>query len=270
MRPRSLLVVPLVAILAACASRTDAPAADAPPPAAAAESAPAAEPVAAQPVAETVVVTKPVTAEPTPAKPVAAAPVVKETVVVKTAARPVVERPAAAPSATAASGDGAYPGLRILEFKAAVRRPGAASAELDSRATKSATLYIINSTTCPYCAAYVDRIKAIETAYIAKGVDVVHVYPNRKESDADKIAWHEAKGFRGGLILDAGAAIAKGLEAEKTPTAYLADASGMIVYRGAIDSGAYAKSGQEPYLANAIDAFLAHRKLDKDTTEPAG
>jgi hypothetical protein len=189
------------------------------------------------------------------------------------AAPPVTGDAPSAPSApgpAADRGDGAYPGFRAPAFTATVRRPGAADTALDSRATKLPTLYIINSTKCPSCVAYVDRIKAIETTYMAKGVDVVHVYPNRKEPDAEKIAWHAAQGFRGGQILDAGAAVSRALEAEKTPTAYVMDARGVILYRGGIDSGAFVKIGAEPYLADALDAVLAHAPVANDTTEPSG
>jgi hypothetical protein len=187
-------------------------------------------------------------------------------------AQPAPAAPAVAEPAAADRGEGAYPGFSVPAFKAQIRRPGAAASGFDSRKTAAPTLYIVNSAKCPTCIVYADRMKEIETKYMAKGVDVVHLYPNKKEkeTDAEKTAYHAEKGFRGGLILDTGGAVSKRLEAERTPTVYLADARGTIVYRGGIDSSAYAKMGQEPWLADAIDAFLAHRPIENDTTEPSG
>jgi hypothetical protein len=184
--------------------------------------------------------------------------------------------PTAAPErSTAAPADGAYPGFRVPAFKTTVRRPsskGATSEPFDSRATKTATLYVVNSTSCPYCANYVDRMKALETKYMPVGVDVVHVYPNRAEPAEEKTQWHAQNAFRGGQILDSDASIAKALEADRTPTVYLVSDKGVIVYRGAIDDNAFPKNGAAPktWAADAIEAHLAGRRIDPDTTEPEG
>jgi hypothetical protein len=172
-------------------------------------------------------------------------------------------------------GDGAYPGFHVPAFKTTVRRPsaqGATSEPFDSRTTKSATLYVINSTTCPYCALYVERMKALEATYMPRGVDVVHVYPNRSEPADEKVAWHAKQAFRGGQILDADASIARALEADHTPTVYLVSDKGVIVYRGAIDDHAYQKEGVAPerWASNAIAAHLGGLPIAPDTTDPEG
>jgi len=113
-------------------------------------------------------------------------------------------------------------------------------------------------------------MKAVEAAYIPKGVDVVHVYPNRREPDADKVAWHAKMGFRGGQVLDDDAAIAKELVVDKTPTVFVTDARGVILYRGAIDSSTTDPKGAKPWLADALEAVLAGRPVPVTTTEPEG
>jgi len=215
---------------------------------------------------------------PPPEKPAAA-------VVTATAeAAVVVEKPPVeavpAPSAAAAAapadrGDGAYPGFHVPAFQAKVLRPsaqGVAEAPFDSRATAKPTLYVINSSRCPTCVQYVGREKALEAKYIPLGVDVVHVYPNRKEPADEKKAWHAKQGFAGGLIVDADAAFSRSLEVERTPTVYLVSAKGVIVYRGGIDGNPFMKPGEpsEPWAANALDAHLAGRPIAEDTTEPSG
>ena len=211
---------------------------------------------------------------PPPEKP--AAPVATATAVV------VVERPAveatpvpAAPVAPADRGAGAYPGFHVPAFKATVRRPsssGVTEQPFDSRATAKPTLYVINSSRCPTCVQYAGREKALEAKYMPLGVDVVHVYPNRKEPADEKAAWHAKQGFLGGQIVDADASIARSLEVERTPTVYLVSATGVIVYRGGIDGNAFEKPGEpfEPWAADAIEAHLAGRPIADDTTEPSG
>jgi len=183
--------------------------------------------------------------------------------------------PPVAVEARADLGDGTHPGFRVPAFQATVRRPspqGVAEQPFDSRATKSATLYVVNSTTCPYCAMYVDRMKALETKYMPLGVDVVHVYPNRAEPAAEKTAWHAKQAFLGGQILDSDAAIARALEADRTPTVYLVTDKGVIVYRGAIDETAQPREGvaPKPWTAAAIEAHLAGRPIAESETEPEG
>jgi hypothetical protein len=160
---------------------------------------------------------------------------------------------------------GSLPGDRIPQFHATVRRPEGSERGFDSLATGRATVYIMNSTTCGYCADYADRMRDIEIAYMPKGVDVVHVYPNRVETPEEKAAWHAEQRFRGGQILDGDASIARLLTADRTPTVYLVDATGIILYRGGIDDG-----GRTAYLADAIDAHLAGRPVEVASTDPPG
>ncbi len=178
--------------------------------------------------------------------------------------------PAAAPAGLMS---GALPGDRVPSFRATVRRAGGDAAReepFDSLATRSATVYIVNSTQCPYCRDYVGRMRRIEDAYMPRGVDVVHVFPNRAEPAAEKVRWHAQQGFRGGQILDGDASIARLLEADKTPTVVLVDARGVIVYRGAIDDAPEGGRVGATYLADAIEAHLAGKPVAVSSTEPAG
>jgi thiol-disulfide isomerase/thioredoxin len=166
---------------------------------------------------------------------------------------------------------GALPGDLVPSFRATVRRPGSGREEpLDSHAGGHPTLYIVNSTTCPYCVAYAERMRTLEAAYMPKGVDVVHVYPNRREPTEEKIAWHLKQGFRGGQVIDADASIARGLDVDKTPTVVLVDAKGVIAYRGAIDDAASGGTPTAKYAADALDAVLAGKPVAVESTDPEG
>jgi peroxiredoxin len=224
------------------------------------------------PVAEAPAPTLPAPAAPVAcADPAKCADMEKCAAAESTAPAPVAEKPVMEPGAALVEGFAV--GQRMPSYKNTVRRPGAGSADgepFDTHATKKPTLYIANSTTCPYCTVYIDRLKALETAYMAKGVDIVHVYPVREQTAESKIAHHAAKGYQGGLITDQDAAFAKALDIHKTPTAILADASGKIVYRGRIDDNAKAEKVHVHELADAIDATLAGKTVQVATTEPFG
>lgn len=184
---------------------------------------------------------------------------------------------AAAPATSAVAAPlppmGAMPGRTMPGFRIAVRRPGAADGKtdsVDSRGGKGTTLWIVNSTSCGYCNSYAERMKAIETAYMPKGVDVVHVYPVRAETNEEKVAYHESRGFRGGQVLDSDSSIARGLVVDKTPTVFVTDARGVILYRGAIDSSTDDPAGAKKYLVEALDAVLAGKPVPTEQTEPEG
>jgi len=181
-------------------------------------------------------------------------------------------RPAAPePEPEPAPMTGSLPGDRIPAFRATVHRPAAGLEEpFDSHATKGATLYIVNSTTCPFCEDYAERMREIEQRFMPRGIDVVHVYPNRAETPDEKLAWHAGKRFLGGQILDADAAIAHLLDADRTPIVYVALGDGMLVYRGAIDDAPSGGIVEHPYLADALEAVLAGRPVAVESTEPYG
>ena len=273
MRHPALTLATLALVAGACRTNPAAPA-DATP--AAGAQITAAQTDAAQIVPATVSsAPAPVTvvgaaAEPVVGRPAQAARVAIVTTTVASA--PVVAaKPAGARAPDTMTGS--LPGDVIPPFKATVRRPstGAVTEQaFDSRSTKATTVYVVMSTQCPYCHDYLDRIKAIETRYMKQGVDVVHVYPIRSEPTAEKIAWHAQQGLRGGQIIDADAAIAHLLQADRTPTVYVAAAGGLILYRGGIDDSPANAEGATTHLANALDAVLAGKPVEVTVTDPAG
>jgi peroxiredoxin len=168
---------------------------------------------------------------------------------------------------------GTKPGNLVAAFDATVRRTISGSpveSTLASQKAAKVTVYLVTSTTCPYCRDYAKRVAALEEQYMAKGVDVVHVYPNRTESTEAKLGWHAQQGFRGGIVVDADAKVARALAADRTPTAFVVDAAGVIVYRGAIDDSPAGDAVHQRYLADAIDAALAGRAVAVPSTDPSG
>lgn len=173
----------------------------------------------------------------------------------------------------AMAGEGPAVGNRMPAYKSTLKRPDAVSMKaspFDVHAATQNTVYIVNSTTCPTCKVYVDRMKAIETKYMALGVDVIHVYSVDEETPEDKLAYHAKHGFKGGIIVDQDARFPNGLDITRTPTVVLADAKGTILYHGRIDNAEKPADVTSNELANALDQHLAGKPVTVSTTEPAG
>jgi len=189
------------------------------------------------------------------------------------AAKPVPTAPvpaASAPTApTPTAPTGTLPGDRLPEFTAKVRRAGAEEA-FDLAARKGTTVLVVMSTTCPYCAEAADPLKRVESTFQSRGVEFVYLYPMSGETPEEKAAWHAAKGFQAGLVVDAGAVVSKLLRADKTPTAYVVDGKGTLIYRGAVIEAAEGGGPVAHRLADALDEHLAGKKISVPSAEPAG
>jgi peroxiredoxin len=136
------------------------------------------------------------------------------------------------------------------------------TADVDSQKLARTTVYLFVGTQCPTTQAYVDRLRALEQEYDAKGIDFVYVYPNRTDTSEAKSAFHKERKLAGAMIDDEGAAIAKTLGAQRTAEAVVVGRDGEILYRGAIDD-----SAREPeevnlrYVALALDEHLAGKPV---------
>jgi len=199
--------------------------------------------------------------------PVAAPPPTPESPGSGAAARPDRAPPAAEPMT------GTLPGDRVPDFRASVLRPGGGDRKeevVSSRAAPATTLYLVMSAQCPYCNEVAPGLKEVEEVCVSGGVDVIYLYPSRSESDEEKVAWHREHGFRGGLVLDRDAAVSRTLEAMKTPTAYLVDRGGLLLYRGAVALPSEEGGPPEPFLSRAVEEHLAGRRIRTRLTEPEG
>ena len=138
--------------------------------------------------------------------------------------------------------------------------------QIDSHKTKHPTAYIFVGTTCPATRRYLERMKALETAYQGK-VDFVFVYPNRTDSSADKGRFHRDARLVSPMIDDQGAQIAKTLGASRTSEVLLAAKNGILLYRGAIDDSPDPNTVKIQYVRTALDRHLAGKKIETTTTE---
>ncbi|MGC9471970.1 MAG: thioredoxin family protein [Bacteroidales bacterium] len=140
-----------------------------------------------------------------------------------------------------------------------------------------AVIFTCNS--CPYAIAWEDRIIEIDRKYREKGFPVIAINPNDpevspKDSYEDMIIRAREKSFPFPYLFDEKQEVFPVYGATRTPHVYLLvrEESDLVVkYVGAVDDN-YRDASQvkEPYLANAIDALLAGREIEKTETRAIG
>lgn len=143
---------------------------------------------------------------------------------------------------------------------------------------KDAKGYIIIFTCnhCPFSIAYEDRIIAIQDKYKAKGYHVIAINPNDPKVNADdsfekmKVRAKE-KGFNFWYLFDDGQKIYPQYGATKTPHVFLLNKNRVVKYIGAIDDSSKDPAAvEQTFLANAIDALDAGKKITPETTKAIG
>ena len=121
---------------------------------------------------------------------------------------------------------------------------------------------LFTSTVCPYANYFAAHVRELSESYGPRGVLFVGVNSNNWES-REEIADHaRERGFAFPIIKDEGHVIADRLGADRTPEAFLVDATGRLRYRG------WVKSKQEsPDLQRALDAVLEGRPVRRPVHE---
>jgi peroxiredoxin len=141
---------------------------------------------------------------------------------------------------------------------------------LSSLKGKNGTVLIFVAVQCPVSNAYNERMEKLAQDYKARGVNVIGINANSTESAGD-IKAHAASNNLTFLILkDNGNKIADALGAQRTPEAYVLDASNKIVYRGRIDNAKNAASVTASELREALDAVLEGKPVAKSSVPAFG
>ncbi|MCE7067357.1 redoxin domain-containing protein [Dyadobacter sp. CY326] len=128
---------------------------------------------------------------------------------------------------------------------------------------------------CPVTNAYMKEIKSIYTDYSAKGVSFEAYFPMEtvgNEDIKDFLKKYNAT-FPG--FADPEQRKATHYKATVMPEVVLLDASGLVVYQGAIDNWFYALGKSRPkaterYLRNALEATLNGNPLMQSKTQAIG
>lgn len=177
------------------------------------------------------------------------------------------------PSSKSVSAEGKLPIGTQLEHFSLPDVHGKTMATKENQGSKG-TLYIFLSAQCPVVKAYIGRIQAIAKDYEAKGIKVIGINSNDTEINSkDKPTWIKddtAENFPFPMLLDEGNKIADKWGASVTPEAYLFDASGKLVYRGAVDSSQKNEGNVRHYLRDALDSALASKDIAEKETNAFG
>ncbi|SHK05467.1 redoxin family protein [Rhodothermus profundi] len=118
------------------------------------------------------------------------------------------------------------------------------------------------SNRCPWVDRYEARVQELARTYEARGITFVLVNANDpnsspRESLAASQQRAQQRDYAMPYLIDEGAALARALGASRMPEAFVFDAQGRLVYRGAIDdSPGDAANAQQVYLRTALEALL--------------
>ena len=138
------------------------------------------------------------------------------------------------------------------------------------------TLVVFSCNTCPWVIRWEDRYVSLANTYVQKGIGMIAVNSNAArfggEDSLEEMLEHAKNNeYNFPYAQDPGSELASAFGATKTPHIYLFDDEDKLVYRGAIDDNAKnAKEVDEPFLANAIDALLAGKPINPQTTKALG
>jgi peroxiredoxin len=135
---------------------------------------------------------------------------------------------------------------------------------------KNGTVLIFVATRCPVSNAYNERMEKLYEDYKARGVAVVGINANSTESAEDVKAHAKEKNLSFVILKDRDNKIADRLGAGHTPEVFFLDASGKLVYHGAIDNATNPVMVNTNHLRNAIDSTLAGKPVERADVKAFG
>jgi peroxiredoxin len=146
---------------------------------------------------------------------------------------------------------------------------------LDSYADADALVLVQSCNHCPYVQAWEGRLSAIASDYAGRGVRIVAVNSNDAGSHPDDSFDEMQKrsreqGFTFDYLYDEPQAVARALEAERTPEVFVYDRERRLRYHGAIDDNRDETGVSQQYLRDALDAVLAGQDPPLAETPPVG
>ena len=128
-------------------------------------------------------------------------------------------------------------------------------------AQHKATVYVFLSTQCMVSKVYAPRLNSLARDYGKRGVAVIGVFSNIQEGQAEVAAFAKSHAFVFPTVRDADASLAAKYGATMTPSAFVVNPAGQVVYSGRIDDNADTTQVHHRDLASALDAVLAGRPI---------
>lgn len=125
------------------------------------------------------------------------------------------------------------------------------------------------STDCPVAMQYTPRLNKLAQQF-GKKIAFEALFPNEGESVDAVGKYAKERGYTFSCELDPGGKVARSTGVTHVPTAVLVDATGKVVYRGAIDDNRDGTRVKRTYLKDAIEAVLTGKTPTVGRTEPFG
>lgn len=168
--------------------------------------------------------------------------------------------------AVSATAQGIAVGEKIESFSLA--NTDGVTKTFDEMKGKNGAVIMFVSSQCPVVKDYNERMNQIAADYGAKGIAFIGINSNATEMDAngkpaDWVAKHIAATYQFPVLMDKGNVFADRVGATVTPEAYFVDASGTLLYHGAIDNDKKALNITNSYLRDAFDLALAGKPVAK-------
>ena len=140
-------------------------------------------------------------------------------------------------------------------------------------------IIVFTCNTCPFAAANEDRIIALDKKYKALGYPVIAINPNNpsvKPGESYSIMQKRAKQkqYTFPYLVDQGQKVFPKYGANKTPHVFVLqkeDDTNIVRYIGAIDDSVREpESVDKKFVEEAVDALLAGKKVEVETTKAIG
>ena len=129
---------------------------------------------------------------------------------------------------------------------------------------------------CPYVQAYIERMKAIQSDFGIKGVQVVGINSNDEVNYPDDsfekmIEFNKARKLNFPYLRDEDQTVASAYGAQCTPECFVFDAERKLRYHGRIDDNYKDENAVKTYdLRNAINALIHNQKVTIELTPAIG
>lgn len=137
-------------------------------------------------------------------------------------------------------------------------------------------IVMFSCNTCPYVVKSQARTKEVMDYAKAKGLGMVIVNSNEAKRDDDDsknamAKYAKKQGYTVPYVIDENSAMANAFGATRTPEVFLFDASGKLVYKGAMeDNPTNPSESKSLFLKDAIDNMLSGKTIDPNSTKSIG
>lgn len=173
--------------------------------------------------------------------------------------------------------------IQNLKLKIGDRAPDFSLPGVDGKAyslndfkSKKILIIVFMCNHCPYVQAYIERIKAIQSDFGVKGVQVVGINSNDEVNYPDDsfekmVEMSKAKKLNFAYLRDEDQTTAYAYGAQCTPECFVFDADRKLRYHGRIDDNYKDENAVKIYdLRNAINALLHNQKVAIELTHAVG